>query len=444
MKINMPKDVDYIIYKLIENGYEAYIVGGCVRDCILGLEPKDWDITTSALPEQIIEVFKGYKIIPTGLKHGTVTIVIDNENYEITTYRVDGEYEDNRHPKNVTFTTSLKEDLSRRDLTINAMAYNSKDGLVDYFNGFNDLITNKLIKTVGNPDDRFKEDALRILRAIRFSAKFNFEIEINTKVAMKYHNKKLQYISRERIRDEFNKILIYNPEYILKMNELIISPFISDIFLLMEGYNQNNPYHNMTLLNHCINATKIVNTLELKLTMIFHDIGKLYCQTTDDKEVCHYKGHAKISSDLTKNIMKNLRYSNEAINTVTTLINLHDYSFSDYDKTIKKQLKRLLNKYNEEIIKKLFIVRIADISSQEPKYLLNRLNKIYKVENIFNNILKECECFSLKNLNINGYDLINLGYTGKEIGEKLNMLLEAVINEEVKNNKDELIKFITK
>ena len=201
MKIKLPKNVGYILDKLIKHGYEAYIVGGCVRDSILGLRPKDWDITTSATPKQIIKVFENYKIIPTGLKHGTVTILIDDIGYEITTYRIDGDYEDCRHPKDVVFTSDLKEDLSRRDFTINAMAYNDKDGLIDYFNGYEDLINNKVIRTVGDCDNRFREDALRILRAIRFSAKLNFKIEEDTFIGMFNNTKNLKNISKERIRD---------------------------------------------------------------------------------------------------------------------------------------------------------------------------------------------------------------------------------------------------
>lgn len=443
MKIKLPKGVDYILDKLIKHGYEAYIVGGCVRDSILGLRPKDWDITTSATPKQIIKVFENYKIIPTGLKHGTVTILIDDIGYEITTYRIDGDYEDCRHPKDVVFTSDLKEDLSRRDFTINAMAYNDKDGLIDYFNGYEDLINNKVIRTVGDCDNRFREDALRILRAIRFSAKLNFKIDEDTFIGMFNNTKNLKNISKERIRDEFNKILLYDAEKINTINIIRAYDFITFDLLRMSEYNQNNPYHNMSLLNHSINATKIVDTLELKLTMIFHDVGKLYCRTIDKNGISHYKGHAKISSDLTKDIMKNLKYSNDMINTVTTLIYLHDYCFSDNPKIIRKQLKKLLNKYDENIIRNLLKVRVADISSQNPKYLLQRLIKVFKINDILNDILENTECFTLKDLDIDGYGLINLGYKGKDIGKKLNELLEAVINEEVKNNKDDLIKYIS-
>ena len=443
MRINIPKNVELILNKLIETGYEAYIVGGCVRDSILGLKPKDWDITTSAKPNQIIEIFKNYNVIPTGLKHGTVTIVVNNEQFEITTYRIDGVYNDGRHPSNVVFTSDLKEDLSRRDFTINAMAYNEERGLVDYFGGLKDLVGNKIIKTVGDPSQRFQEDGLRIMRAIRFSAKFNFQIEYNTKIAIINNSSNLKNISKERIREEFNKILIYNPSKILEMNELCISGFICNEFKQMDKYNQNNPYHTLDLLQHSIYSTKIVDNLELKLTMIFHDIGKLECETIDDKGISHYKGHGKFSSNKALKILKDLKYSNDIINNVITLTYIHDYNFADDDRTIKKQLKRLLNKYGENIVKSLLKVRIADISAQNPIYLLNRLNKVYRVKGILDNILKTSECFTIKDLDINGYDLINLGYKGKEIGDILNEILQLVIDEKLNNTKNDIIDFLT-
>ena len=441
IKINIPEKVNIILNKLYDNGYEGYIVGGCVRDSILGLEPKDWDITTNAKPDNLIKIFKDFKVIPTGLKHGTITIMINNIGYEVTTYRVDGEYEDNRHPNNVKFVNTLKEDLSRRDFTINAMAYNEKDGLIDYHNGLNDL-NNKLIKTVGNSLERFKEDALRMLRAIRFSAKYGFKLDNNIRFAIKYYNYLLNEISKERIRDEFNKILEFNPDKIKDMIECYISFCICDEFRTMYNYNQNNKYHNFDLLNHSINATKIVDTLNLKLVMIFHDIGKLYCRTNDKNNKSHYYGHAEKSYELVIYILNNLRYSNDDIKYISTLIRIHDFIFSDDEKRIEKQLKKLLNKYGEIIVKDLIKVRIADISSQNPKYLLNRLNKVYKINNILQNILNSKQCFTIKDLDINGRDIMNLmnvNKGNKRVGKILDILLEKVIEDNTLNTKDKLI-----
>lgn len=439
--INIPEDVNLILDKLNENQYEAYIVGGCVRDSILFLEPKDWDITTSATPDQIIEVFNEYNIILTGVKHGTVTVVINDNNYEITTYRIDGKYIDGRHPEEVIFTSNLKEDLSRRDYTINSLAYSNKEGLVDYFDGIKDL-NNKILRTVGEPKDRFNEDALRILRGIRFAAKLNLTIDPNTILGMEECSDNLKNISKERVRDEFNKILLANPMYIKTMNKLNVSHYICNEFRMMEYFNQNNPYHNLYLLNHCIYATSIVETLELKLTMIFHDIGKLYSKTVDEKDISHYKGHAKISANLTKDILKELKYSNETIHNVTTLIEIHDYCFSDNPKTIKKQLKKLLNKYGETIVRNLLIIRLADIVAQNPIYLLKRLRKLYLVENELEDILANAECFTIKDLDITGHDLINLNFNGKEIGEKLRLILSLVIEEKLINKKEIIIDYL--
>lgn len=434
IKIQLPKDVAFIINKLFDNGYEAYAVGGCVRDSILHKKPKDWDITTKAKPNDVIRLFN--KVILTGLKHGTVTVVLNNESYEITTYRADGEYEDNRHPKEVKFVSSLKEDLARRDFSINAMAYNEKDGLVDYFNGIKDL-KDKTIKTVGNPMQRFEEDALRMLRAIRFSAQLNFNIDPLIVKTIKELRDNIKYISKERIREEFNKILISNPKKIniLKECELLdyIIPGISKLY----GFNQNNPYHIYDLYDHTLFSTEIVESvLHLRLTMMFHDFGKLLTQTTDENGISHYYSHAKESIIIAENILRDLKYDSNTINSVLTLIQYHDCVLES-----NLSIKRMLNKIGEKLLRDLIKVKRADLLSQNPLYAKERLLNLITIEDKMNSILNQKECFNLKDLKINGKDLIDLGFNrGKEIGNILKYLLDLVIEDPSLNEKEKLIK----
>lgn len=434
VNISMPDEVKFILNTLSNKGYEAYIVGGCVRDSILNKQPKDWDITTKAKPEEVIKLFD--KVILTGLKHGTVTVVINNEGYEVTTYRADGEYEDNRHPKEVKFVKSLKEDLARRDFTINAMAYNEEKGLVDYFNGIGDL-HDKIIKTVGVPEERFNEDALRMLRAVRFSAQLDFNMDKDMIRAIKTLKNNIKNISKERIREEFNKILMNNPRKIdvlkdCEMLELII-PEIRSIY----GFNQNNPYHIFDLYNHTLKAIEVIEQkLYLRLTMLFHDFGKIKTKTTDENGISHYYNHSKESVELAKNILKELKYDNNTIDKVLTLIQYHDHSLKS-----KLSVKKLLNRIGEDIFRDLIKVQKSDILAQNPIYAKERLLNIINIESKLDLILEQNECFSLKDLNINGNELIELGFNkGKEIGEILNYLLEKVIENPELNNKDQLIK----
>lgn len=436
VKIEMPQDVKFIINTLMNNGYEAYIVGGCVRDSILNKAPKDWDITTKAEPEEVIKLFD--KVVLTGLKHGTVTVIVNKENYEVTTYRTDGEYEDNRHPKDVQFVSSLKEDLARRDFTINAMAYNENDGLVDYFGGMKDL-NNKIIKTVGEAKKRFNEDALRMLRAVRFSAQLDFEIDENLLNTVKDLKDNIKNISKERIRDEFNKILLNDPRKIdiLRKCELLedIVPGISRIF----NFNQNNPYHVHDLYNHTIIAAQAIDpVLHLRLTMILHDLGKVKTKTIDEKGIYHFYAHAKESVEMAEKILRNLKYDNETKSKVLTLIQYHDCTLKT-----KISIKRMLNKIGENLLRDLIKVEKADILSQNPMYTKERLDNLLETENILNLILIQNECFNLKNLKLNGEDLIKLGFNkGKEIGETLNYLLELVLKDPSLNEKEGLINIV--
>lgn len=434
IEIELPKDVKFIIDTLQKNGYEAYAVGGCVRDSILKKKPKDWDITTNAKPEEVINLFD--KVILTGLKHGTVTVLINKDGYEVTTYRTDGEYEDNRRPKEVKFVNSLKEDLARRDFTINAMAYNENDGLVDYFNGIKDL-NNKVITTVGDPKKRFDEDALRMLRAIRFSAQLNFKVDNNVLNVISILKDNIRNISKERIRDEFNKILINNPRKIQLLKKCgvleYIIPGISDLY----NFDQNNPYHIYDLCSHTLVATEVVEPiLHLRLTMLLHDFGKVKTKNTDENGISHFYAHAKDSLEMAENILKALKYDNDSINKVLILIQYHDCTLKS-----KSSIKRMLSKIGEELLRDLIKVQWADVLAQNPVFAKNRILNLVKVENELDLILAQNECFTLKDLKINGGDLINLGFNkGKEIGETLKYLLDIVIDNPKLNERDALVR----
>ena len=433
VKINIPKDVKLIINTLINNGHESYIVGGCVRDSIMQRHPKDWDITTKANPEQVIKLFN--KVVLTGLKHGTVTVMINNEGYEVTTYRTDGEYEDNRHPKEVKFVSSLKEDLARRDFQINAMAYNEKDGLVDYFGGMEDL-KDKIINTVGEPKKRFNEDALRMLRAIRFSAQLNFKIDENVLVTIKELKDNIKNISKERIREEFNKTILGNPKKIEILKECGILDYIIPGINELYGFNQNNPYHIYDLYEHTLVATEEIEPiLHLRLTMLLHDLGKTKTKTIDERGISHYYAHPKESVKMAEHLLKELKYDNDTINKVLTLIQYHDCTLES-----KLSVKKMLNKIGEELLRDLIKVKRADILSQNPLYAKERLLNLISVQSKLDLILSQNECFNLKDLKINGGDLINLGFNkGKEIGETLKIILELVIENPELNEREELI-----
>lgn len=434
IKIKLPQDVKYIIDKLYNNGYEGYVVGGCVRDSILNRDIHDWDLTTNAKPEIIMKLFD--KVIPTGVKHGTVTIILNNVGYEITTYRLDNEC-DGRHAK-VEFCNTLKEDLARRDFTINAMAYNDKEGLIDYFGGLEDL-NSKTIRFVGNAEDRIKEDYLRILRAIRFSFQLGFYIKPFIPHFHCYREIQVyiadikDFVSKERIRDEFNKILnCFN----FKSNHKFLKDLLYSLDLeAFLGVSQNNPYHIYDVLEHSILAMTCVDTLELKLTMLLHDIGKGQCKIKDKNGIDHFYGHAKASKEIAEKWLTKYKYDNKTKNTVLILIENHDIQFN----ANKKFVKRMLNKLGEENFRKLIKVRKADIVAQNPQYTANRLEKVYKVERILEEVIKEKECFQLKDLEVDGYDMINIGLRGKDIGEVLNKLLNKVIEGVVVNSRDVLL-----
>lgn len=436
MKIQLPEKVSEIIDTLHANGHEAYAVGGCVRDSILGRVPDDWDITTSATPLETKELFK--RTFDTGIEHGTITVLLDKDAFEVTTYRVDGKYEDNRHPKEVTFTRSLSEDLLRRDFTINAMAYNDAEGLVDIFGGMEDL-KNKTIRCVGNAEARFGEDALRILRAVRFASQLGFEIEEETRQGIRKLAPTLANISAERIQVELIKMLVSpNPELLRTAYELGITKVILPEFDAMMATEKETPHHMYSVGEHTLKAISLIRPDKvLRLTMLFHDIAKPLMKTMDEKGVAHFKMHDVKGVDMTKSILRRLKFDNDTLGKVTKLVQFHDYRIPAEPKRVRKAM----NKIGEELFPFYLEVREADTMAQSEYMREEKLQNIREMEQCYQEILAKKECVSLKTLAISGSDLIADGMQpGKEIGFVLNALLEKVIEQPELNTKETLLK----
>ncbi|MCF0147090.1 MAG: CCA tRNA nucleotidyltransferase [Clostridium sp.] len=439
MNIFIPKEVNFIINTFYKNNYEAYMVGGCVRDSILGITPKDYDLTTSAKPETTISLFN--RTIPTGLKHGTVTILINNNPYEVTTFRTDGSYLDNRRPSSVNFVTDIKEDLSRRDFTINALAYNEIAGLIDYFNGINDM-KNKLIRCVGDADKRFKEDALRMLRAIRFSCQLSFDIEINTLNAIKKNYLLISNISKERIRDEICKILVSpNASKGLKLLQEtnLLEVILPDINSLV-GFSPKCSNHNRNVFSHTLKVINNTNdNLILRLSALFHDVGKINTLTPFNSGSFYgFPGHCIEGSIMTKKILSDLRFDNNTIEIVCKLIE-HHLVLNVNTMPTKYDVKKLLNSVGKDNMNLLFSLQRADIKSlNNPEPFLK---KVSYTEDLVNEIVKNKEPLIIKDLDITGKDLINtLGIKpGKLVGETLNNLLEKVLENPALNSNESLI-----
>ena len=441
-KINIPTDANELIHTLQNNGHSAYIVGGCVRDSILGRTPHDWDICTSATPSEMLEIFKDKKIIETGLQHGTVTIVVNGEPYEITTYRIDGIYSDNRRPDTVTFTDKLVEDLRRRDFTINAMAYNDEEGLIDPFNGMED-IKYKKISCVGRAEDRFGEDALRILRAIRFAAQLEFTIMPGTDWEIHKQYKNLENISIERINSEFCKIASSDDFCVeLLLYKDVFSLFIPELKDMFD-LPQNNPWHIWDVFGHTIHAVEYCDSddLTVRLAIFFHDFGKPHSYQDGEDGIRHFKGHGKVSADMTDSIMKRLRFDNETRNNVVELVYYHDATFE----VGKKYVKRWLNKIGEKQFRRLLQVKKADNKAQNLELSSDRIKELSEIEALIDKVLQEDECFSLKDLAVNGNDVKKamMLKEGKYVGYWLNEILKRVIDGELNNNRDDLIYWMT-
>jgi len=436
MKIELPRKVVLIIKNLQRHGYDAYAVGGCVRDSILNRKPEDWDITTSAKPEQVKRIFR--RTVDTGIEHGTVTVLIGKDGFEVTTYRVDGLYEDGRHPKEVTFTSRLEEDLKRRDFTINAMAYNDDERLVDAFGGMRDL-NYHLIRCVGDPKERFSEDALRILRAVRFSAQLPIEPE--TAEAIKSLAPNLEKISAERIQAELVKLLVSDhPERIQDACELGITKVVLPEWDDMVGVKQNTPHHKYDVAAHTVHALQNVkNDKVLRLTMLFHDMGKPVMKTTDENGRDHFKGHAIASEQIAKTVMKRLKFDNDTIRKVTKLVAYHDYRMEPTGANVR----RAMHEIGVELFPYYLAVRLADTKAQSSYERRGKLENIIQIRELYRNALRNKECVTLKDLAVTGTDLINLGIApGKELGTLLNELLDMVIEDPAWNQKGKLCDYV--
>lgn len=436
MQIRLPDKVNKIIGTLTAAGYEAYTVGGCVRDSMLGRVPNDWDITTSAKPEEIKRLF--VRTIDTGIRHGTVTVMLDKEGFEVTTYRIDGDYEDGRHPKEVTFTVSLEEDLKRRDFTINAMAYNEQSGLVDIFGGMQD-IEQGVIRCVGNAEERFTEDALRMLRAVRFSAQLGYRIEEDTKCAVRKLAPNLELISAERIQAELVKLVTSPyPDYLRIAYEIGITKQILPEFDLCMETEQNNPHHCYSVGEHILHSMKeVMPDKVLRLGMLFHDIGKPQTLTVDEHGITHNKGHAVVGEKMTKEILRRLKFDNDTIRKVAAVVLYHDQEIGHTDSGVRKAVNRM----GEDIFPMLFAVRYADIQAQSDYRREEKLKRLAYIKELYDGICRRKECLSLKDLAVTGSDLIALGVpAGREVGVLLGELLDVVLEEPERNTREELLR----
>lgn len=436
----IPNDVKIILNTLKNNGYEAYIVGGSVRDSQIGISlPKDYDITTNALPKEIIKLFD--KTIPTGIEHGTITVMIDGNGYEVTTYRIDGEYIDNRRPEGVTFVSNLKEDLARRDFTINALAYNTENGLIDYFGGTEDL-NNKIIRAVGEPNKRFQEDALRMLRAIRFAASLDFDIEEKTLEAIKANCKLIENVSNERIRDELCKILISNnsKKALRTFKETKILRFILPELQVTVGFNQQNPHHDKDVFEHILAVVEMCPPeINLRVAGLLHDIAKPYCFTIDKEGIGHFYGHDKKGVILSEQILRRMKFDNQSISKISILVKEH---MNILTKPTDASVKRLINRVSKDLIHDLFALQRADaLGSHFPEV---RLNEINRVEEKTNSILESKVPLSIKELSVNGGDIMKEFSlkSGQEIGEMLKFLLNKVLDNPEFNSREKLLAII--
>ena len=435
IKIDLPKNVKFIIDTLESAGYEAYAVGGCVRDSILGRTPNDWDITTSAKPLETKALFK--KTFDTGIKHGTISVLLGKEIYEVTTYRIDGEYEDARHPKEVTFTAELKEDLLRRDFTINAMAYNPTSGIVDLYGGIEDL-KNHVIRCVGVPHDRFSEDALRIMRAVRFAAQLDYTIEEKTQEAIRELAGTLSKISAERIQVELIKLLTSDhPEFLKLAWELGITKVILPEFDRAMESEQNNPNHAYSVGEHSLKVMQYLPPDKvMRLAGLFHDIGKMDTKTTDEKGVDHFYGHPEVGAKIAAEVFNRLKFDNDTKTKVCRLVECHDWFIG----AVPSHIRRYMNRIGEEFFPMIFDFNKADIMAQS---FYNREEKLEDLEVLKEAYLKVKEagdCINIKDLVITGSDVIKAGVpAGPGVGAVLKALLEEVLDNPAKNNKDYLL-----
>lgn len=439
-EIALPVGASAILHALQSYGFEAYAVGGCVRDSLLGIAPKDWDICTSATPQQVEKIFASHRIIETGMQHGTVTIVMQDGQYEVTTFRTDGDYSDHRRPDTVSFTGSIAEDLARRDFTMNAIAYNGS-GLLDFYNGLSDL-QSITISCVGSADARFREDALRMMRALRFSSVYGFSIEPTTAAAIHKNKDLLRLIAAERINNEFCKLLCGKNALTVLLEYSDVMAVIIPELVPCIGFDQNNRYHQYTVYDHMMHAVANCKTdsLPVRLALFLHDIGKPFCYT-EDENGGHFHGHAVPSRDIAKTVLERLRFDTKTKNEVLELILYHDAVIEPTPKTVR----RWLNKVGEERLRQLLLVREADIRAHVASTQTSRFARCSAVASILDEVIRQEQCFSLKDLAVSGKDILVLGIPqGKRVGEILHSLLDKVISDELPNDRAVLLKEVVK
>ncbi len=438
MVIKIPQQVNRAIEILRQNGHTAYVVGGAVRDALMGKEAHDWDIATSAKPEETAEAFRDFRVIETGIKHGTVTVIVDRESLEITTYRIESGYSDNRHPDKVEFTDMIEDDLSRRDFTVNAIAYSPSAGIADPFGGCGD-INKKIIRCVGEPDRRFGEDALRILRALRFSATLGFEIDKATSDSIRKNYKSLENISAERIFVELSKLLCGKDAKRILLDYSEVFFFILPELEPMKNCAQNHERHIFDVWGHTVEAVANVKAdAPLRLAMLFHDSGKPHVKSTDENGIDHFYSHAKRSRAIAFEALTRLKVSNKLRDKVCSLVEYHDFL---PDRISKKTYKKYIGLLGAETVEELFEVRKADISAQNPVFLSEGLQANETGLRIFNGIQSENSCLKISDLAINGNDLEKAGIPpSPEMGRILETLLDEVLEEKTENKKNALLK----
>ena len=434
MRLKLPPKVEYIIDILQRHGFEAYAVGGCVRDSVLALTPEDWDITTSAKPEEVKACFR--RTVDTGIRHGTVTVMLDDEGFEVTTYRIDGRYTDGRHPDQVTFTPNLRDDLMRRDFTINAMAYNDERGLVDLYGGMQD-IQRRVVRCVGDPDARFDEDALRIMRAVRFAARFGFALEPRTRDAIGRHAEHLRLVSAERIREELVKtITALHPELFRDFYELGITAVILPEFDVCMRTPQHTPHHAYNVGDHIIRSMcEVPAEPVLRLTMLLHDLGKPAARTTDASGRDHFKGHAAISAKMADAILRRLRFDNDTRKQVVNLVRWHDMRPEPTPQAVRRAMVTVGPEHFEDYL----AVQWADNMAKSRYHLDRKMKRLDAVYQIYRRVLADGDGLRIRELEVSGDDLKAAGFRGPEIGRILGLCLDAVLEDPRRNRRDVLL-----
>lgn len=434
--ITIPEFALKVLSRLEKSGYEAYVVGGCVRDSLMGHEPKDWDICTNASPQQTLEVFRRFHVIKTGLKHGTVTVMSDHEAVEVTTFRIDGAYADNRHPDSVSFVSRVEEDLARRDFTINAMAFSPTKGLADVYGGREDLSAG-VIRCVGEPDARFQEDGLRIMRALRFAARYHFDIERETAFAIRRNRHLLENISSERIFKELKGILTGAGalEMLLAFPD-VMSAIIPEIAPCI-GFTQHNKNHIYDVWTHTAHAVQAAPAEEtLRLAMLLHDIAKPACFSLDENGTGHFYGHAQLGAGMARDILSRLKSDNLTLERVTALVREHSAPFP----STRAAMRRWIGRLGEDVVRALFFIKRADHAAQSGLGKEEKENALRHAAALLEEVTEENHAFTVRDLAINGRDLMELGTRpGRKMGELLERLLDEVQEETLGNTREALL-----